>query len=175
MSRLAFWQSNNKTSDNQPDGRGSVEIDQALAQEIAQALATGQGWSQDVKGAWVLKLDLSVWRSNGQNPKAPIVSGQIAGVAQTAENAAKLAAWKAQQQNGGASNDWMGAPAPAAPAPAPAYQQPPVAAPAPPQAPPMMAPPAPAPMAPPAPPAAPSAPPAAPAPAPGGWSTPSGF
>lgn len=174
MSRLAFWQSN-KTADNQPDGRGSVEIDQALAQEIAQALATGQGWSQDVKGAWVLKLDLSVWRSNGQNPKAPIVSGQIAGVAQTAENAAKLAAWKAQQQNGGASNGWMGAPAPAAPAPAPApaFQQPPVAAPAPPQAPPMMAPPAPAPMAPPAPPAAPPAPPAAPAP--GGWSTPQGF
>ena len=172
MSRIAFWSNDNKAAANQPDGRGSVEIDQALAQEIAQALATGQGWSQDVKGAWVLKLDLSVWRSNGQNPKAPIVSGQIAGVAQTAENAAKLAAWKAQQQNGGATNGWMGAPAPA---PAPAYQQPPVAAPAPPQAPPMMAPPAPAPMAPPAPPAAPPSPPAAPAPAPSGWQSPVGF
>ena len=175
MSRIAFWSNDNKAAANQPDGRGSVEIDQALAQEIAQALATGQGWVQDVKGAWVLKLDLSVWRSNGQNPKAPIVSGQIAGVAQTAENAAKLAAWKAQQQNGGASNSWMGAPAPAAPAAPPAFQQAPVAAPAPATPAPMMAPPAPAPMAPPAPPAAPPAPAPAPAPAPGGWATPSGF
>jgi hypothetical protein len=157
MTRAAIWQNDKKTDPKHPDGRGHLEIDCTLIQELAAAMAQGQGMTQDVKGNWIFRLDAAAWRSDGQNPKAPVMSLAISTLAQTQEQAAKLAAWKAQQNGGGGPAAGWGAP-PAAAAP---YT---------PQAP-AAAPPAPA-YAPPAPPAAPpaAAPPAAPAP--GGWGAP---
>jgi hypothetical protein len=176
MTRWAIWQNDRKSDPKHPDGRGHLEIDCTLIQELAAAMAQGQGMTQDAKGNWVFRLDAAAWRSDGQNPKAPVMSGQVSTLAQTQEQAAKLAAWKAQQNGGSGAMGAWGAPAPQqgyAPAPqppqpgyapAPQYQQPPAPAPA-------YAPPAPAPAAPPA--APPMAAPApAPAPEQGGWTTP---
>ena len=183
MTRAAIWSNDRKSDPKHPDGRGHLEIDCTLIQELAAAMAQGQGMTQDVKGNWVFRLDAAAWRSDGRNPKAPVMSLAISTLAQTQEAAAKLAAWKAQQNGGGGAMGAWGAPAPQqgyAPAPgqyqqpqapqqgyapAPQYQQPAAPAPAyaPPAPAPALAPPAAAPMAAPAP---------APAPQQGGWTTP---
>jgi len=149
MTRAAIWSNDKKSDPKHPDGRGHLEIDCTLIQELAAAMAQGQGMTQDVKGNWIFRLDAAAWRSDGQNPKAPVMSLAISTLAQTQEQAAKLAAWKAQQNGGGGPAAGWGAPPAAAP---PAYAPP---AAAPPAAPPAAAPPA-----------------APPAPAPGGWGAP---
>ena len=182
MTRAAIWANQNKTDPKHPDGRGHLEIDCTLIQELAAAMAQGQGMSQDAKGNWVFRLDAAAWRSDGQNPKAPVMSGSVSTLAQTQEQAAKLAAWKAQQNGGGngAMGAW-GAPAPGpqqgyAPQPAPQAPMPPQNYPGPGYQPaaqqPAYAPPAAAPAPAPAPQAAPAP---APAPAQGGWAAPQGF
>ena len=158
MTRFSIWQNDRKSDPKHPDGRGHLEIDCTLIQELAAAMAQGQGMTQDVKGNWIFRLDAAAWRSDGQNPKAPVMSGSISTLAQTQEQAAKLAAWKASQNGGGGGAAGWGAPPAAAPPSAP--QAPAYAPPASPAAP-AYAPPAPA---------APAAPAAAPAP--GGWGAP---
>jgi hypothetical protein len=188
-SRISIWANTYKQpGSSQPDGRGSCEISTALVQELAAAMQAGQGMIQNAQGQWVFKLRLSAWRADGSNPNAPVMTGQIAGLAETQQIDAQAAANRAARngQQAPAGGVWPGAAPAAAPAPqpaaAPAGAPPapvwnpqtqqwvtPAAAPAPaapaPQAPPVAAPVAP--------PVAPAAPPAAPAN--GGWSAPAGF
>ena len=140
MTRIAVWTNTYKEQgSSQPDGRGHLEIDCTLVQELAAAMAQGQGMTQDAKGNWVFKLSLSAWRGNGQNPQAPILSGTVATLGETQQRAAAAAAKRAQAPAG----DVWGAPAAAPAPPQPmAYQQPApapvaVAAPPAPVAPPM--------------------------------------
>ena len=155
MTRISIWTNTFKQEgSSQPDGRGRLEIDCALVQELAAAMAQGQGMTQDAKGNWVFKLSLSAWRGNGQNPNAPILSGTVATLAETQQRAAAAAAKRAEQGNG--NGVWPGQP-PAQP-PAPPQLQQPVAVAAPP-----------APAAPQAPPAPPQQRPPAPAPPASGW------
>ena len=181
-SRISIWANSYKQpGSSQPDGRGSTELSVALIQELAAAMQAGQGMTQNAQGQWVFKLRLSAWRADGSNPQAPVMTGQIATLAETQQLDAQAAANKAARANGQQAPGggvWGAQPAPAAPAPA--YQQPPQQpAYQPPAAPPQQPQyaPAPAPQpayAPPvAAPVAPAAPPAAPAN--GGFSTPAGF
>ena len=141
MTRIAIWSNQyRQEGSSQPDGRGHLEIDCALVQELAAAMAQGQGMTQDAKGNWVFKLSLSAWRGNGQNPNAPILSGTVATLAETQQRAAAAAAKRAQAPAAPASSVW-GAPAQQPPAP-PQLQQP-VAVAAPPAPPVPQAPPAP--------------------------------
>jgi hypothetical protein len=169
-SRLTFWSNDRKTEAKHPDARGHVEISCALVQELAAAMAAGQGMTQNIKGEWVFQLDSAAWRGTSPEPRMPVITGQISSLAETQEQARKLAEWKARQgqQNGGGNAFW-GPPAqqqsPAAPPQQDMTQWPMTA----PQAAPAAAP---QPSAPPAPAAPAPAPAAAPAAAPGGWGAP---
>ena len=170
MTRIAVWANQyQQPGSSQPDGRGHIEISCTLVQELAAAMAQGQGMKQNVKGEWIFQLDLSCWKGNGQNPNAPIISGVASTLAETQQRAAAAAARKAQQPAANGNGMWGGAPAQA---PAPQQWQPPAG----PQLPGEQFPPA-APAAPAARPQLPQVPasPPAPAPATGGWATPSGF
>jgi hypothetical protein len=164
----------------QPDGRGTAEISVALVQELAAAMQAGQGMTQNYKGEWVFALRLSAWRADGSNPRGPVMSGSIAGLAESQQLDAAAAANRAAngQQQAPAPGTWAPPAVAAAPTPQPAPAAPPQpvwngtawvmpAAPAPAPAPAPVASPAPAPVATPAP---------APAPAAGGWvQPPAGF
>ena len=135
--RLALWINTRKSSPNQPDYKGNVEITYELLQELTAAFNAGQ-YEQDYYQRPCIKLDVAIYAQQpSADGKKPVMSGRIESLASTQHSASMRA--QARQQNGYAQPapaapmpqaqqyqpaPQAPAPAPAAPAPMPMQQQP---------------------------------------------------
>ena len=119
--RLALWINTRKSSPNQPDYKGNVEITYELLQELTAAFNAGQ-YEQDYYQRPCIKLDVAIYAQQpSADGKKPVMSGRIESLASTQHSASMRA--QARQQNGYAQPA-PAAPAPQQPAPQPGQPQP---------------------------------------------------
>lgn len=96
--RTALWVNDRKSTANQPDYKGNLELSYALVQELLAAFNAGQ-YTQDRGGQPCVKLDIALYAQQvAPGDKKPILSGQLSTLAETQRGAA--ARQQAAQQYG---------------------------------------------------------------------------